>query len=214
MANEVLTPPVEKTPEEIEREMAHTRESITEKVAALETQVVGTVQSAADTISDTVQAVKSLVSSAPEAVTDTVKQATAAVSDGVKEMFDLSGHVRRRPWTAMGVSALLGSIVGCLTAPRRASLGAPSGYVPAAPALAPEPPRPAADAGPGVVDEFMGMIGDKAKELVRTALESVSAAVKDNIQSAAPKLVGDAADRLTGGSDSGPVPFGGRRHSA
>ncbi len=39
-----------KTPEEIEREMLHTRESLTEKVAALENQVVGTVQTAADTL--------------------------------------------------------------------------------------------------------------------------------------------------------------------
>ena len=47
MADQV-TPTVGKTPEQIERDMDQTRESLTEKVTALESQVVGTVQTAAD----------------------------------------------------------------------------------------------------------------------------------------------------------------------
>ncbi len=201
MADQIT--PVEKTPEEIEREMHQTREALTEKVAALETQVVGTVQTAADTITGTVEAVKSLVSSAPETVTDTVKQATAAVSDAVKDTFDITGHVRRHPWAAVGTSALLGGLVGYLTARGRADFGT----LAAASAPAPAPPpafaasRPT-DEKPGVLDEFVGMLGDKAKEMVRTALESVSAAVKQNIESGVPKLVDEAAARLT---DTGPA---------
>jgi hypothetical protein len=42
----------------------------------------------------------------------------------------------------------------------------------------------------------MGMLGNKAKELARTALESASAAVKESIQTQVPRLVGDASERL------------------
>jgi ElaB/YqjD/DUF883 family membrane-anchored ribosome-binding protein len=188
----------DKTPEEIEREMLQTRESITEKVAALENQVVGTVQTAADTITNTVEAVKSFVTTAPEAVSDTVKQAAEAV----KESFDITGCIRRNPWAAVGTTALFGCLVGWFTAPRRRSLGAPAGYVPATAgaaverAAAPpsEPPRPSQ---PGVLDELLGMVGDKVKDLARTAVEAVSGAVKENIRAAVPDLLGGVADQRT-----------------
>lgn len=194
MADQVT--PVEKSPEQLEREMQHTRESLTEKVAALETQVTGTVQSAADTISGTVEAVKSLVSTAPEAVSDTVKQATTAVSDAAKEMFDISGHVRRNPLAAVGVSALLGGLVGYLTGESRRSFSALASASPPVPAAGPAYAA-AAPAEPGVFDGVLAMFGDKAKELARTALESVSASIKQNIETGVPKLVDDAATRLT-----------------
>jgi hypothetical protein len=88
VADEV-TAATEKTPDEIQRDMLHTRESLTEKVEALENQVVGTVE-----------AVKAFVTTAPETVTDTVKQAAAAVSESVKETFDISAHIRRHPLAA------------------------------------------------------------------------------------------------------------------
>jgi len=196
----------DKTPEEIEREMTRTRESITEKVTALEHQVVGTVQTAADTLTNTVEAVKSFVTTAPEAVSDSVKQAAAAVSESVKSTFDVTGCVRRNPWAALGTSALAGALLGYLTG-RRDSIGAPAGYVPAAPgpAFNPEPPRRAADEKPGVLDEFFGMLGEKAQELARTALETVSAAVKEQIQTGVPKLVDGAAARLTDASSEEPA---------
>ena len=85
----VSTP--DKSPDQIEREMAQTRESITEKVAALECQVVGTVKTAADTLTGTVDAVKEFVTTAPGAVGETVKKATEAVSETVKKTFDITG---------------------------------------------------------------------------------------------------------------------------
>jgi len=175
--------------------MFQTRESLTEKVTALEHQVVGTVQTAADTISETVSAVKSLVSTAPETVSETVKQATAAVSETMKDAFDISAHVRNNPLAAVGVSALLGGIVGFLTASRRdptfSTLAATSPPVPA-PAPAPTHTGP-----PGIVDEFMGMISGKLKELAQTAINSVSASVKQNIETGVPRLVDEAAATLT-----------------
>lgn len=203
MADQV-TPAAEKTPEQIEREMQHTRESITEKVAALETQVVGTVQTAADTLTGTVESVKSLLSTAPETVTDTVKQATAAVSETVKEAFDFTGHVRRNPLAAVGISTFLGGLVGYLTGGGRGRLMQPTSAAPvvspAAPHAAPSyaaSQQPAVDSKPGVIDELIGMLGEKAKEMARTALETVSASIKQNIETGVPKLVDDAASRLT-----------------
>lgn len=214
MADQVT--PVTKSPEELEREMQATRESITEKVAALETQVVGTVQTAADTLTGTVESVKSLLSTAPETVTDTVKQATAAVSESVKEAFDFTGHVRNNPLAAVGISALVGGIVGYLTGGiGRGRLMAPTSSVPVVSPVAPHAtpsyaasPQPAADRKPGVLDEFMDMLGDKAKEMARTALESVSAAIKQNIETGVPKLVDDAAARLTDAAAGKPGPYG------
>ncbi len=200
MADQV-TP--DKSPEAIEREMFQTRESITEKVAALESQVVGSVQSAADTLSSTVDAVKSLVSGAPEAVSDTVKQATAAVSDAVRDTFDITGHVRRHPWTAVGASALLGCLTGWLVSRGRGNFTALAQASPPMPSASASSARSLADDTPGVLDGVMGVIGDKVKDLVRTALDTVAVSLKEQIQTGVPKLVGDAASRLT---DTGTAP--------
>jgi ElaB/YqjD/DUF883 family membrane-anchored ribosome-binding protein len=198
-----VSPTSDKSPEAIERDMLATRESLTEKVVALESQVVGTVQTAADTLTGTVEAVKSLVSNAPEAVSDTVKQATAAVSEAVKDTLDVTGHVRRHPWAAVGISALLGSIVGCLTARSRSDFAGLAAASPPAPATPPAPAASlAADQKPGVIDEFMDMLGDKAKEMARTALETVSTAIKSHIESGVPRLVDEASSRLTGAGES------------
>jgi ElaB/YqjD/DUF883 family membrane-anchored ribosome-binding protein len=214
----------EKTPDQIEREMQATRDSISEKVAALESQVVGTVQTAADTLTGTVESVKSLLTTAPETVTDTVKQATAAVSESVKEAFDFTSHVRRNPLAAVGVSALVGGIVGYLTGNVGRS-GRLLERTSSAPVVSPSAPhatpayaaaQPTADRKPGVFDEFMDMLGDKAKEMARVALESVSVAIKQNIETGVPKLVDDAAARLTdagGRAQPHGDPFEARRSS-
>lgn len=195
MADQV-TPAVEKTPEQIEQEMAQTRDSLASKVNALETQVVGTVQTAADTVSSTVEAVKSLVSIAPEAVSETVKQASSAVTDAFKGVFDISARVRENPLPAVGIAALAGGLLGYLTGSSRSSYRALADASP--PAAAPAPAYSAPAPGkPGIMDEFMGMVSGKLKELAQTALESMSTAVKHNIETGVPKLVDDAATRLT-----------------
>jgi len=179
-----------KTPEEIEREMLHTRESLTEKVEALEHEVAGTVH-----------AVKSFVTAAPEAVSDTVKQAAAAVSESVKETFDITAHVRRHPLAAVGASAMLGCLVSFLVfrdSGRGTSSRMTSAMAEASVERPPAPPAARAEPSqPGVLDEVFAMLGDRAKELARTALESVSAAVKESIQTQVPRLVNDASARLT-----------------
>ena len=207
MADKVT--PSDKTPEQIEQEMLLTRESLTEKVAALESQVVGTVQSAADTITGTVDAVRSLVSHAPETVSDTMKQAVAAVGDTMRDSLDISAHVRRNPWASVGASTMLGCVVGWLVSGSRRpafdTLSAASAPVYTS------PPSNHANEKPGLFDDFVGMIGEKVKELARTALDTASASVKENIQEGVPKLVGDAAARLTEPTaNGGAAPFASR----
>jgi len=191
----------DRTPDEIAREMEQTRESITEKVAALENQVVGTVQTAANTLTSTVEAVKSLVNHAPEAVTDTVKQAAEAVSETMAKTFDITAHVQKRPLAAVGVSAALGFVAGYLFGGGRQSLGMSRDLAPAysAPTHSPAVPQAAAATPrePGIVDQLMGMVGSHVRELAQTAINSLSTAVKENIETGVPKLVGEAASHLT-----------------
>lgn len=197
---EALTaPPADKSPEQIEREMHQTREALTEKVAALETQVVGTVQTAADTFTGTVESVKSLFNTAPGAVSDTVKQAASAMSEKMKEVFDVSAHVRERPWSSVGVSALLGCVTGWLLA-RRESLGYSTSVVPpAAPGLPTAsrlaaPPAPTSTE-PGVLDELFTMLGHKVREVAENVIDTATAAVNKNVRDGVPKLV-DAASEV------------------
>jgi len=176
----------EKTPEEIEREMLHTRESITEKVAALENHVIGTAQSVTSAVSDTVEKVKSLVTNAPAAVSDTVKQSFAAV----KEQLDITGCVRRNPWASVGTSAAAGFLLGYLLGGRRES-SHPLAAMPSQPVSAPTPPRE-----PGFFDELLGQVSREVKRLAQDAIASTSAALKQNISTEVPKLVDSAVSRV------------------
>lgn len=184
-----MTTATQKTPEQIEQEMTQTRESITEKVTSLENQVVGTVRSAADTLTDTVDAVKSLVTDAPEAVTQTVKQAATAVSETVKNTFDLSRHVHNHPWGMFAGSVGLGCLVGWLTSRGNGSTVARGETAksivdpPSSSPVSPSTPKP------GMLDELMGMMGDKVRDLARTALESASTALSETIREELPHFV-------------------------
>jgi len=188
-----------KTPEQIEQEMAQTRESLTEKVAALESQVVGSVQTAADTLTGTVDAVKSLVSNGPGVVTDTVREAATAVSESVKKVFDISGHVRDNPWTSVGVSTGLGFLTGLLVFRSRATALPPPSPMYAA-SMAP-PAAPAASTGGGLFDDLIGMVGRKVKEFAETAIESATTAVNQTVRENVPKFVEAAAEHLTPNAD-------------
>jgi ElaB/YqjD/DUF883 family membrane-anchored ribosome-binding protein len=200
VANEQLTA-TDKTPEQIQQEMAQTRESLTGKVAALENQVVGTVQTAADTLTDTVESVKALITTAPGAVGDTVKQAAAAVTESVKNTFDIRSQVREHPWTAVGVSALAGCITGWLVSSLTEGAAAAPGV--AAPATAYTPATAAASSrsGTGVFDELLSMLGHKLREVAENVVDSATKALNDNVREGVPKLVdaatGLAAERLS-----------------
>jgi len=152
----------DKTPEEIEREMHQTRDSITEKVSLLESQVVGNINSvttAADAVkeavTDTVQAVKSAVSTAPGAVSDTVKQTFAAVKDSVRDgvnSVNVTGCIRDNPMAALGTSTVAGFLAGFFLGGRSSRLL--SGYDPSGPR------RHASAGGPTRAPERLDASGD------------------------------------------------------
>jgi hypothetical protein len=140
--------------------------------------------------------VKSLISEAPSAVGDTVKQAAAAVGETMKKTFDISGHVREHPLASVGISMLAGGLTGYLLGG-----GRPQGYadsVPpplaaAGPALVSGEPRKP----PGVLDEFLSMIGHKVRQVAENLIDSASEAVNRNVREGVPKLVDAAGEMAT-----------------
>ena len=209
-----------KTPDQIEREMSETRESITQKVGALESQVLGTIQTAANTLTDTVQTVKD----APAAVKETVQETVAAVKDSVKETlasvketvtsFSLSECVRDHPGAALGTSVVTGFVTGFLLfgGRDRRPLMARGYREPAAdgrPGTATHDTAyhfaGAADPAParrGVFGGLMDTLGGELERLAKDALSTALASLKQSVNEKVPKLMDDAvqnvADRVTG----------------
>lgn len=185
-----VSPPVDRTPEEIERDMAQTRESITEKVAALETQVMSTVQTAADTVSNTVQAVKEIVTTGPGALTDTVKNSLTSVGDAVKEQLDFSRKIRENPWEAVIAAAAGGFITGLIAFGRRpaAQLAqqtpAAQNFAAALPSQPPAPPRE-----PGMLDGIWDNIRKEISQLAEEAWTTASHSLREAVHTQVPNLV-------------------------
>lgn len=195
MENTQVMPGADKTPEQIQDEMAQTRESLTRKVAALESQVVGSVQTAADTLSGTVEAMKSFVTTAPGTVSQTVKQAADVVGETLKETLDISGQARKHPWAVVGTSALLGFVTGMLlfreSTPRQAVNE---------PFAIPTPPHATQPSKPGILDDMVSMLGRKLRDITENVIDTASAAVNRNVREEVPKLVDAATERLTPGT--------------
>jgi len=181
-----------KSPDQIERDMAQTRDALTEKVALLENQVLGNIQSVTDGVSEAVDAVKEAVTAAPTAVSDTVKQTVEAVKDSVRSI-DVTGCIRDNPGAALGTSVLGGFLFGMMLGGGRSRRSVPA---------APFTPQPvAAESGgwhlPGFVDDLFGMVGRELKQVAETALASAMASLKENIGTAVPTLVETAVHRVT-----------------
>jgi ElaB/YqjD/DUF883 family membrane-anchored ribosome-binding protein len=207
----------DKSPDQIEREMSQTRESIAEKVSLLESQVLGninaltgTVESVKEAVADTVQTVREAVVGAPSAVTDTVKQTLASVGDTVKETvgsFSLTDCTRRNPWASVGTSAGVGFLVGILLPSRGsrplmarghdepASGGrvgtAHTGYQGFADT------RPARAAEPGLFGGLWAAVGKEVRQLAEQALNTALASAKQAIQHKVPQAVDTAVQGLT-----------------
>jgi len=208
--------PEDKKPEEIEREMEQTRESLTQKVAALEQTVTGKVQTVTETveqvknsIQDTVASVKDSVQDTVSSVKDSLKDSVHAVADTVKETLDISGHVRSYPWASVGVAAGAGFLLGFLVGGRRYSLGATAempeeqarGGLPgdvARRAYAASPPAPESSK-PGMFDELFGMVSREFKQVAEMALSSAISAVKRNVNETVPHLVDTAVAQVVPG---------------
>jgi ElaB/YqjD/DUF883 family membrane-anchored ribosome-binding protein len=211
-----LTAAPDKKPEQIEREMAQTRESLTQKVAALENTVVGTIQTATETVSGTVEQVKSAVQETVSTVKETVKDSVSAVADTVKEALNFSDHVRARPWLAVGLSAAAGFLTGYLTggvsAPRpfRRSLGA-TRDTPLVPPHAPPAPQPVAAAHrepeqPGMFERLFDRVSRELGQVAESALSTALSSLKQNVSTQVPKLVDHAVAEVMPAGVASPGP--------
>lgn len=189
--------PDERTPEEIERDMALTRESITQKVAALESQVMGTVQSAADTVTNTVAAVKELVTTGPGALSDTVKNSLTSVGDVVKEQLDFGKKIRENPWEAVAAATVGGFVVGLLAfgRPRAAETAR---QTPAAREFVAPPPSEA-PRQPSLLDGVWNHIRQELGQLAEEAWKTASESLKNTLHTEVPNLVKNTVESGTSG---------------
>jgi ElaB/YqjD/DUF883 family membrane-anchored ribosome-binding protein len=184
--------PAEKTPEQIEREMSQTRESITEKVSALETQVMDTVKNATETVSTTVEAVKNFVTAGPGAITDTVKTTLTSVSDAVKDQLDFSKRIRENPWAAIGIAAGAGFITALLTNRLGRSSGESSFRHTDIAKAVDVPTKMATESAPrepGIFDQIWHRISDEVAKLTDEAVKTASSSLRDTIQTEVPGLI-------------------------
>lgn len=194
----------EKTPEEIEEEMARTRIAITHKVAALESQVRDTVTSATHTITGTVDTVKTLFQEGPARAEEAIRHAKAALSDSVKGLLneDLVEPVRKHPWEAVGISVGVGLLAGWMLSGGRStrSVAAPAysdepvrPFMPQPVTQFPAPaPAPEAPAQPGLFDDLIQLMGRKLREVAENAIETASQSVNTSIREHVPEIVSAA----------------------
>jgi ElaB/YqjD/DUF883 family membrane-anchored ribosome-binding protein len=135
---------MENEAEVIRKQMEETRTSLSEKLEALETQVTDTVKETTESVGETVETVT-------EAVKDTASSVAQTVQ-AVTETFNISGHVQRYPWLALGCSAGVGYLLGMWLAPSHSTalsgMTAGASSTPSTPpAPAPAPPEPVLSAG-------------------------------------------------------------------
>jgi len=218
-------------PDQIEREMETTRESITAKVAALENQVLGTIQSAASTI----QSVKETVTTAPAAVKETVQETVAAMKDTVKETlssvketvtsFSLSECVSNHPTAAVGTSFAGGFLAGFFLFGERPLMArgyrepAPGGRPGTVPhefapfghtgASSGHAAHGGGSSGPGMFAGLFGMVAGEIEQLARQALTTAMDSLKRSLNEKVPQIVDgtvqNLADRVvshTGAADT------------
>jgi ElaB/YqjD/DUF883 family membrane-anchored ribosome-binding protein len=199
MDSQKLDPPTpdERTPEDIERDMAHTRDSITQKVAALESQVMGTVQSAADTVTSTVAAVKELVSTGPGALSDTVKDSLTSVGDVVKEQLDFSKKIRENPWESLAAAAAGGFVVGLLAfgRPRTAETAQ---QTPAAREFVAPPPSQG-PREPTLLDGVWDHVRKELTTLAEEAWKTASESLRNTLHNEVPNFVKTTVETGTSG---------------
>ena len=207
-----VTDPGAKSPEEIQREMESTRESLTDKVAALENQVVGSIQNATDAVTSTVESVRSAVEDTMSTVKESVTDSVTSVKDQVRTAFDFTSHVRENPWPTVTGAAVVGFITGLLvfrprdgasrhvrntggalsfdtsvsgTAPRYAAdVDAPRAAAASAPA--------SSSGGfkmPSWADDLLDKAGQEIRRLGEEALATAAASARQAIQTEVPHLI-------------------------
>jgi len=182
------------SPDVIQQQMMETRTSLSEKVTQLEEQVMGTVQSATDAMQTTVEKVKDSVKD----VTSSVEESVTSMRDTVRQTFDISSHVRERPWLALGAAVVTGFVTGRL-------LSGDSPTEDEAPrsrfAAMETPPARAAfaePAKPGWIDKILERANEELSSLGDSVMTQLIAALRTGVEDGVPKLIGEVEHRITG----------------
>jgi ElaB/YqjD/DUF883 family membrane-anchored ribosome-binding protein len=208
--------------EVIRHQMEEKRASLADKLDALEHQVLDTVHEATSEVSHIVQEVKSTVGTVTEGVQETVETVKETLTEGVqetvdtvKQTFDISDHVRRRPWMAMGGAIAAGVAGGYLlpvpgerAAPRSAFTPEPSRVTEeprfsSAPAREPEPSQSVTSSALSAIEDAGGEALSRVRELAVGALmgvlgQMVARNVPDFLKDESSKLIRDLTTRLGG----------------
>jgi len=220
-----LTRPEDRRPEEIEREMLETRQSLTQKVAALEQAVVGNIHNVTQTVASVKDQVKDTVDSVKESVAGTVD----TVKEKVMSALDVSAHVRANPWAGVGVSAAIGFLTGYLAGPVTRSIprrmSAASAPVPAGMYAVPHhtsAPHEESDGGGGLLHGLMsgalgGVLGDLGSKAARElraigeqALDAALRSLRQQVETTVPHLVENAVAGVVPGAADGTSAGSGR----
>jgi len=175
--------------EVIRHQMEEKRASLADKLEALESTVRETVQEATAEVSNIVQEVKSTVDSVTDGVQETVESVKDTLTEGVQETVDtvkqtlnLNDHIRRRPWTSMGVAVAAGWAAGYFFGPRsfpesweswrRPETPAEPAWTPPANRFA-EAPAAAAQAAPSAQESTFGPALSAMEDAGKEALKKV-----------------------------------------
>ncbi len=178
----------EKSPEELERDMERTRESITEKVAALENQVIGTVQNATDSVSHTVEAVREAVAAAPSAFRDTVREMVDTVKEAINS-FSTDECIRSFPTAALCTTTAAGFLAGYF-------IGGKSKQSSAIPPPLPRPQAaPSHPSSPSLLTDLLHRCGGEMQRLASDSLATGIAALKSKVERQLPLVIDSIVDR-------------------
>jgi ElaB/YqjD/DUF883 family membrane-anchored ribosome-binding protein len=169
------------SPEMIEEQMRHTRSSLQAKLAAAEEKVTCTVRQATGAVESAAHTVKETVDDSLHQVRETMSSAAA----GVRRAFDLRQHVRDDPWLGVGGAAGVGFVVGLLIPDGNPRSRAGHTAIPAS-------TPPAKWHGGGWLSEVMELAQREAMSFAETLIRSFSAALRDKVADASPRIVEDA----------------------
>jgi len=198
--------------EMIHRQMEQTRASMSEKIAALEDKVAGTVHNTAQTVEDTTKAVSDAVTGTIDSVKETaeevvenVKETAQAMVDKVEasfhsvaQAFDVTQHVRRHPWLAVGTAMTAGCMAAYFLTGGRSRRREDS-RVPRSLSDLPSPQPSYAREQPR--EKEKGWVGEQLEGLKKLAIGTLLGTLRDLTVRSLPEAVGkklaEEVDRLT-----------------
>jgi ElaB/YqjD/DUF883 family membrane-anchored ribosome-binding protein len=146
-----------------------------ERDTAADARVCAARTRLADRMNALEQRLSGTVDWASDAVRDTMRHA----SDQFHQIVDVRGHIRERPWPSVGAASVVGFTAGILTGRRRQIRRPTARYSAMA---SNEPPSPS------IWGQLLQSVKREIAALGESAIQSASAALRDNIQTAAADL--------------------------